>query len=304
METLAALIAREGRLSNQEAAGWVIRLGQRIDEQHRQGLAVGSVSAHALVVDGRSPSMRGSLVDAPRPAEPAYLSPERASSGQASMADDVWALGVVLFYGLTGQFPFQVSSPIDVARAVALGAPRVMRFGHNDPALQSLIDRVFARDPARRLSNLAAFVQGINQWLQDPSVASLPPLDNEDEDDMPTMMMQSLSHGSLKPPQAPLPAPTPNAPRPAAGIPAAPGPAAGMPAAPVGMPGPMPGLDMNGNPRQAPTMMAMRPPEPTAPAIATGAPGPAPKSMVPMLAVVWAVVTFGGAAIEYMVLSR
>ncbi|RYE87339.1 MAG: hypothetical protein EOO75_14595, partial [Myxococcales bacterium] len=233
METLAALIAREGKLSNREAAGWVLRLAQRIDEQHRQGLVHGNVSAYALQVDSREPSGRGVVVDSPRPAEASYYSPERAASGQLSQGDDVWALGVVLFLGLTGQFPFQVNSPIDVARAVALGSPRVMRHGLNDPSLQGLIDRVFARDPARRLNSLGALVQGVQQWLQDPSIASLPPLDNDDDDDMPTMMMQSLSHGgpgSIIPPKAPLPAPTPSSALPAP-APPVPRPAAGMPAA-------------------------------------------------------------------------
>jgi hypothetical protein len=83
---------------------------------------------------------------------------------------------------------------------------------------------------------------------------------------------------------APLPPPTPT---PMGGLPPVPPP----PLAPL--PAAQPGL----NPRQSPTIMALRAPD-EAPS------EPAPGRNFTALWIAWAVVTFGGAAIEYVVLSR
>lgn len=309
METLSALIAREGKLSVPEAAGWVMRLGQRLQSTHQQGLVHGNVSGYSILTDGRSPLSKGILVDSPRQAEAVYYSPERAASGQLSQADDTWALGVLLFYALTGQYPFQVTSAIDVARAVALGTPKVNRYGYNDSGLQGLFDRVFARDPGKRLAQVSTLLDAIQQWGNDPSLGDIEPLEDDDED-APTMMMSSVSVGSSQQapaapamplPQAPLPAPRPAAgapmPRPAAGTPAPLPPVPTPPTASLPSP-PPPAFEAPAvNPRQAPTMLAMRPDE----AVSAS---PFSKSTLTALWIAWAVVTFGGAAVEYAVLSR
>ncbi|MCU0653951.1 MAG: hypothetical protein MUF64_01220 [Polyangiaceae bacterium] len=316
METLAALIARDGKLTPPEAAGWTLRLAQRINDQHQQGLVHGNVSAYTLLIEKRSPHGKGMLVDSPRQAEASFFSPERASSGQLSQGDDTWALAVLFFYALTGQFPFQVNSAIDIARAVALGTPKVARYGFNDPALQSLFDRALARDASKRMSRTADLIQAVQQWVSDPSIAGIEPLEDDDED-APTMMIQSVSLGSpqqLPSPQAPLPAPSAPmpAPRPAAGAPApAPAPPPPSPLAPPAPfggasalpPVPQPPLAPPAanapplNPRQAPTLLAVRP-EPGE------APSPFSKKTLTTLWVAWALLTFGGAAVEYVVLSR
>lgn len=298
METLAALIARDGKLSTQEAVGWVLRLAQRVNEQHQQGLVHGNVSAYTLLLEGRSPYGKGILVDSPRQAEAPFYSPERAASGQLSQGDDTWALAVLLFYGLTAQYPFQVNSAIDIARAVALGTPKINRYGLNDPTLQGLFDRALARDASKRMNSAADFIYAVQQWIQDPSLINIEPLEDDDED-APTMMMQSVSVGSPQQqppaPQAPLPAP-----RPAAGAPSM----LSTPLAPVLPPIPAPPLapltapeHAAPNPRQAPTLLAVRPE-------GQESSSPFSKGTLTAIWVAWAVVTFGGAAIEYVVLSR
>lgn len=317
METLSAQINREGKLSVQEAAGWVLRLAQRINDTHQQGLVHGNVSGYTILTEVRTPHGKGILVDSPRQAEATFYSPERAASGQLSQGDDVWAMVVLLFFATTGQFPFQVSSAIDVARAVALGTPKAAKYGVNDAGLQSIFDRAFARDASKRLNTTPALIQAIQQWIQDPSITAIEPLEDDDED-APTMMMQSVSVGGAKP-GAPEPAAA-AAPRPAAGLPAP------APLPRVSSPGDLPPFNPAGmSPRQAPTLMAARPPDaaPPAPltpqgvlpaqALATQqlsaleppiSESPFSKGTLAAIWIVWAVVTFGGAAVEYVVLSK
>jgi hypothetical protein len=354
VETLAAQIARDGKLGPNEAGGWVLRLAKRLEATHRQGLVHGNVSAYCLLVESRNPLSRGLLIDVPRQAEPTFHSPERATTGSTSQADDAWALAVTFFFALTGQYPFPGGSDAEVKQRVAAGPPRLARVGMNDTALQGFFDQVFARDIARRQSSVETLRQAIERWVRDPAIAQLPGLEDDDED-QPTMMRAQVSIGSAKqapdlpapvplsaspgnhtllgmgtppPPSAPLavaplPAAGRPAPLPAAGLPPlapagvplpqgmlpapggypmqppmhpgpsadASGPIAGMPMPPPGIP-PMAGPQMSA--RAAPTILQVRPPAPSGMSSGTMA----------LLAAVWLVVTFGGAAVEYIVLTR
>jgi serine/threonine protein kinase len=336
VETLAALIAREGKLNAPEAVGWVLRLAQRLETTHQQGLVHANVSAYCLIVESRAPLSRGVLIDAPRVAEAVYHSPERAAGGAqaTSQADDAWALAVTLFYGLTGQFPFPGQTDAEVLKQIQGGPPRVMKFGFNDPMLQKIVDGVFARDLGRRVAQVTPLRQSLAQWVKDPKITSLPGLEDDDED-APTMMIPNVSVGSLRQQAAAIEAPpAPSIPqvRPAAGMPAPPSASgsavaqlvasslAEAPAYP-----PSPGLDLGGypvapgsapatplDPRRSPTMMAVRPPglqpvqgAPGAEAVvAPASEGPLSKGTVMALLGVWLFVTFGGAAVEYVILSR
>jgi hypothetical protein len=337
VETLAALIARDGKLNAPEAVGWVLRLAQRLETTHQQGLVHANVSAYCMLVESRAPLSRGVLIDAPRVAEPVYHSPERAAGGAqaTSQADDTWALAVTLFYGLTGQFPFPGGTDGEVLKQIQNGPPRVIKFGFNDPMLQKIFDGLFSRDLSRRVAQVTPLRQSLAQWVKDPKIAGLPGLEDDDED-APTMMIPNVSVGSLRQQAAAVEAPpVPSIPqiRPAAGMPAAAGPPStsggsdvarllASSLADTSQQAPQP-LDLGGypspgvaaapetplGPRYSPTMMALRPPGSAAIDAVPGAPessGPGPLSKGTLLALagVWFFVTFGGAAVEYVVLSR
>ncbi len=50
METLAALVERDGPLNELDAVGWVIRLAKRLEELHRLGVAHGGVGDELRLV--------------------------------------------------------------------------------------------------------------------------------------------------------------------------------------------------------------------------------------------------------------
>jgi len=81
----------------------------------------------------------------------AYVSPERLDGTPGTGAADVWAVGVVLWEGLTGWHPFAGASPVETARRIREGARPLARARPDLPTgLCMLVDRMLDADPRRR----------------------------------------------------------------------------------------------------------------------------------------------------------
>ena len=95
---------------------------------------------------------------------PHYLAPERAAGGPASVSSDVYALGVLAYLLLTGTLPFE-GNVMEVLMAQIHNTAEsisVRRKEELDPALEALIQRAMAKDPAQRHGSAAAFRYELN----------------------------------------------------------------------------------------------------------------------------------------------
>ena len=89
----------------------------------------------------------------------AYISPERLAGSDASVASDVWAVGVMLWEALAGTHPFWGVPLPEVASAIAGGAPPLSTRRSDLPRrLIAAVDGALDVDPSRRptASQLAA----------------------------------------------------------------------------------------------------------------------------------------------------
>jgi serine/threonine protein kinase len=82
----------------------------------------------------------------------AYLSPERVAGAPASIADDLYAVGVMGYEALTGRRAFPQDNPAAVARAIMDAPPPPLAVARPDvdPALAGAIDHAMARNPRQR----------------------------------------------------------------------------------------------------------------------------------------------------------
>jgi serine/threonine protein kinase len=85
----------------------------------------------------------------------AYMSPERISGAPASMADDLYAVGVMAYEALTGHRAFSQENIGALARAIMDSPPPLMNVVRPDvdPALAAVIDRAMSRDPRQRFAS-------------------------------------------------------------------------------------------------------------------------------------------------------
>ncbi|MEZ5424248.1 MAG: protein kinase [Pyrinomonadaceae bacterium] len=87
-----------------------------------------------------------------------YAAPEQARGERADARSDIFSTGVLLYEMLTGIWPFQGKSVIDVRHQVLYGTPKPIAEARRDavPAqLQSIIDKALAKDPKDRYQKIA-----------------------------------------------------------------------------------------------------------------------------------------------------
>ena len=165
-ETLGKKVQRSGPLPVGEAvrllqeAAWALSYAHGRGIVHRDvkpdNILIDRGSGRAMITDfGISRSqdttggltMVGELIGTPQ-----FMSPEQATGEHIDGRSDLYSLGVVGFYALTGRFPFSASSTqAYLAAHITKPAPPVASLRPDLPAsLSSAVDRLLQKDPARR----------------------------------------------------------------------------------------------------------------------------------------------------------
>ena len=180
-ETLGTRLRRDGRLKPADAArmlrevAWALAYAHRQAVVHRDikpdNILIEKSSGRALVADFGI----ARLVAAPREGDsgegrlvgtPEYMSPEQALGESVDGRSDLYSLGVVGYYALSGRLPFVGTTTAIIGQQVnqlppPLDAPAA------PPQLVAAIDRCLAKDPAQRFQTgeelaaaLAEMVEG------------------------------------------------------------------------------------------------------------------------------------------------
>jgi serine/threonine-protein kinase len=112
---------------------------------------------------------------------PRYLAPERAAGEQATVASDLWAVGVVLYEALAGRPPFDAETALGLAMAAERGElvpPEIYR-SDLSPALGAVVARALAPRPLDRFTSASQMAAALSRAVADPAatVGFGPPTD-------------------------------------------------------------------------------------------------------------------------------
>lgn len=165
--TLEEIARRQGTFGASEAAVIGIELCQALAAIHRAGLVHRDVKAQNVLREagGRVVLMDLGLAETDDDASwedgsslagtPLYMAPELLSGKQASAGSDLYALGVLLFQLVSGEFPIRAKRLRDLKEAHARGERRSLRDLRADlpAAFVEVIERALAADPARRFTS-------------------------------------------------------------------------------------------------------------------------------------------------------
>lgn len=143
---------------------------------------------------------------------PRYMSPEQARGEVVDRRSDLFSVGVVLYELVTGHVPFDGENPIAVMMSVAFDDPRPA--GHWNPdvpaALESLLGRLLAKNPADRPPTALAAIEELEAALPEPHPASRPAPDPpESPHDRPPAAPPAPASPAPRSRAAPPPVPTP-----------------------------------------------------------------------------------------------
>jgi serine/threonine-protein kinase len=104
-----------------------------------------------------------------------YLSPEQAQGQEVTAASDIYSIGVILYEALTGRLPFEAESPVAVALKQISERPRPPSELNPEvsPALDAVVLRALAKDPANRYGSALEFQRALDAAEADPQGAGL-----------------------------------------------------------------------------------------------------------------------------------
>jgi serine/threonine protein kinase/Tol biopolymer transport system component len=98
-----------------------------------------------------------------------YLSPEQARGRAVDKRTDIWAFGCVLFEMLTGRSAFVRETISDTISAILTQEPDWAALPQLPPTVRSLLQRCLAKDPRRRLHDIADARIEIEEAVANPS---------------------------------------------------------------------------------------------------------------------------------------
>jgi YVTN family beta-propeller protein len=172
---LAQLLRREGPLEPSRAIELVGQLAEALDAAHARGLIHRDVKPSNALIAREGPREHVYLADfgLTKTSGPdsvtasgqvigtvAYMAPEVIRGEQPGTAADIYALGCVLFECLTGEVPFTGSNEAAVIYGHLESPPPSPRdrAAQLPAALDAVIARALAKDPAERFESGAAMV--------------------------------------------------------------------------------------------------------------------------------------------------
>jgi serine/threonine-protein kinase len=181
-ESLADRVRGLGRLPGREARRIATQVAEALGAAHRRGIIHRDVkpqnvlldreTGRAMVTDFGIASARagrdqdddrltsaGMVMGTPR-----YMSPEQASGVRdLTPASDLYALGVVLYEMLSGEYPYRLGDPPNylIAHVSAAPIPLVSRVGDVSREMETTVNRLLAKDPGDRFATADAVVDGL-----------------------------------------------------------------------------------------------------------------------------------------------
>ncbi|MCS7159877.1 MAG: serine/threonine-protein kinase [Gemmatales bacterium] len=190
-ETLDKLVAREGKLGVGRAVAYIIQAAEGLLVCHERGLVHAIVKPSnilltpdeqiclldfgvgSLLMENDSES----VVDTMSSANALHnnldcASPESiADPSQIGPASDQYSLGCVLYFLLSGQYPFAGRNAIEKMMAHQTQTPKPLRqlVPEIPEALESIIQRMLVKKPSDRYPTLLHVMQALRVFLQGPA---------------------------------------------------------------------------------------------------------------------------------------
>lgn len=182
-ESLAERVARNGPLTGRETVRMLQDVGYALAYAHARGVVHRDIKPDNIMLEratGRALVMDFGIArrtaSSPQPADgltrvgevvgtPEYMSPEQATGDVVDGRSDLYSLGLVAWFALTGRVAMAGSNTQQVlVHQFTTTLPSITSERPDLPvALAEVIERCLAKDPAQRFDDAAALVEALEQ---------------------------------------------------------------------------------------------------------------------------------------------
>jgi serine/threonine-protein kinase len=181
-ETLADLLARDGRLPADRAVDFASQLADAMAYAHAHGVVHRDLKPLNILVRDRDrlviTDFGIALLDGARRltwqwfgaslGTPDYMSPEQIQGKRGDPRSDVFAIGGVLFEMLTGRSAWRGNDAMDVMNQhLSAPVPAMADFGADvPPAIEGIVRRCLRKKPDERYRDATALLYDLQHWRE------------------------------------------------------------------------------------------------------------------------------------------
>lgn len=192
---------QNGSLSLLDAANIIQRLGAALDYAHAKGIIHRDLKPGNILFDeennayisdfgiAKLAQASTKITNSGIIGTPTHMSPEQARGEEVDGRSDIYSLGVILFEMLSGQTPFEATTPLGMAfKHAAEPPPRILDVNPNLPAgVETVIKKVLEKEPKHRYRSGTEFANAFIATLAQPltseaNLVALPPAQAPQED--------------------------------------------------------------------------------------------------------------------------
>jgi len=176
--TLFDLVRKKGKLPIEQACELVAEAADALSAAHRVGIVHRDIKPSNLMIskDGRVKVTDFGLAELSEPEDdfelptkavgtPYWMSPEQCKGEASTGRSDIYALGAVLYYAITGEVPFPgKTKPEILKKHVSAPPPDPRRYRKDVPeTLVRILNRCLAKNPLQRYQDAAELAIGLRQ---------------------------------------------------------------------------------------------------------------------------------------------
>jgi serine/threonine-protein kinase len=186
-ESLAQSVRRNGAFLPGRLAPVITQVAHALHHGHIRGIVHRDVKAENILLDGATDRAVVTDFGIARIAESSpltatgtilgsvlYMSPEQIADAAVDARSDLYSLGVVAFYALSGRFPFDgMSASATILAHVMTPAPPLRSAAPQvPPGVAAVIDRCLAKNPDERFPDCLALIEALRVAMDSESGGS------------------------------------------------------------------------------------------------------------------------------------